>query len=142
MVNPPLALYLDMLQNGKALAFQTTVDANSEYWRKFAHELYNLRIDSKVIQDMPRSIKFVLALLRLSGNVDKNQVTEKGRFFVHDLTKTVVESLPFPVNNPFAVSNYTEYERLLGSAQALLLKRTQNTDPIIPLEKTSTTEMQ
>ena len=141
VVNPPLAAYLDMLQNGKALAFQTTVDTNSEYWRKFAHELYNLNIDPSVIQEMPRSIKFVLALLRLSGNVDGNQVTKKGRFFVHDLTKTVVESLPFPVNNPLAVSNYAEYERLLAAAQALLLKSDQTMDPKVSLKKTETTEI-
>ncbi|MFX1566711.1 MAG: radical SAM protein, partial [Promethearchaeota archaeon] len=120
-VNPPLALYLDMLQNGRAQAFQTTVDEKSEYWRKFAHELYNLHIDPKVIQDLPRSIKFVLSLLRLTRNVKHNQVTKKGQFFVHDLTKTVVESLPFPINNPLATRNYNEYEKLLTTAQALLL---------------------
>lgn len=123
MVNPPLPLYVDMLQNRKALAFQTTVDEASEHWRKFAHELYNLRLDPNVIQGLPRSIKFVLALLKLAGNVNGQLVTEKGRFFVHDLTKTVVESLPFPVNNPLAISNYKEYETLLGSAKALLLQK-------------------
>lgn len=123
MTNPPLALYLDMMQNGKALAFQTTVDENSEHWRIFAHELYNLRLNPNVIQDMPRSIKFVLSLLKLSRNVKGNEVTTKGRFFVHDLTKTVVESLPFPVNNPLAILNYEEYEKTLTAAQALLSKR-------------------
>ncbi|MFX1540201.1 MAG: hypothetical protein ACFFBX_05415, partial [Promethearchaeota archaeon] len=130
MVNPPLALYLDTIQNGKAKAFRTTVDENSEYWRKFAHELYNLRLDPKVIQEMPRSIKFVLSLLKLAGNVKGNEVTKRGRFFVHDLTKTVVESLPFPVNNPLAVSNYDEYEKHLTTAQMLLQKREQTLEPI------------
>ena len=120
MVNPPLALHLDMIQNEKAMAFQTTVDEASEHWRKFAHELYNLRLDPKVIHKLPRSIKFVLSLLRFAGNVKDIHVTPKGRFFVHDLTKTVVESLPFPVNNPAAISNYPEYENLLTSAQALI----------------------
>jgi oxygen-independent coproporphyrinogen-3 oxidase len=132
MVNPPLALYLDMLQNGRALAFQTTVDENSEHWRKFAHELYNLRLDPNVIQEMPRSIRFVLSLLRLAGNVKGNNVTEKGRFFVHDLTKTVVESLPFPVNNRLAIKNADEYERLLTAAQAILVSNTQSTKSIEP----------
>ncbi len=130
MVNPPLALYLHTIQNGKAKAFRTTVDENSEYWRKFAHELYNLRLDPKVIQEMPRSIKFVLSLLKLAGNVKGNEVTKRGRFFVHDLTKTVVESLPFPVNNPLAVSNYDEYEKHLTTAQMLLQKREQTLEPI------------
>jgi coproporphyrinogen III oxidase-like Fe-S oxidoreductase len=128
MVNPPLSLYLDMLGNGKALAFQTQVDETSEFWRKFAHELYNLQMDPKVIDEMPRSIKFVLSLLRLAGHVRGDQVTEKGRFFVHDLTKTVVESLPFPINNPLAILNYAEYENRLKSAQALLENRTSETE--------------
>jgi hypothetical protein len=55
-------------------------------------------------------------------------VTEKGRFFVHDLTKTVVESLPFPINNPLAILNYAEYENRLKSAQALLENRTSETE--------------
>jgi coproporphyrinogen III oxidase-like Fe-S oxidoreductase len=129
MVNPPLALYLDMLQNGKTLAFRTTVDENSEHWRIFAHELYNLRLDPKVIKEMPRSIKFVLSLLKLARNVKGDLVTQKGRFFVHDLTKTVVESLPFPVNNPLAVANYDEYEKLLATAQTILSKREHITEP-------------
>ncbi len=136
MVNPPLALYLDMLQNGKAYAFQTTVDEASEYWRKFAHELYNLRLDPNVIQRLPRSIKIVLALLKLAGNVNGQHVTAKGRFFVHDLTKTVVESLPFPVNNPSAISNYEEYEKRLASAKSLLLKKESTAEP----EKTPLTQ--
>ncbi len=130
MVNPPLALYLDMLQNGRSQAFRTTVDENSENWRKFAHELYNLRLDPKVIQEMPRSIKFVLSLLRLTGNVEGNQVTAKGRFFVHDLTKTVVESLPFPINNPLAISNYEEFDKLRIAAQAILLQKEITTEPV------------
>ncbi len=130
MVNPPFALYLDMLQNDKALAFQTTVDETSEDWRKFAHQLYNLRLDPKIIHELPKSIKFVLSLLKLTGNVKGTQVTPKGRFFVHDLTKTVVESLPFPVNNPSAIMNYEEYEKLLISAQALLLKKEQTSEPV------------
>ncbi len=127
-VNPPLPLYLDMLQNGKVQAFQTTVDEKSEHWRRFAHELYNLDLDAEIIQKLPRSIKFVLSLLRFAGNVKENHVTEKGRFFVHDLTKTVVESLPFPVNNPKAVLNYEEYEHRLDTTQALLLKGEPNNE--------------
>ncbi|MHA2405668.1 MAG: radical SAM protein [Candidatus Hermodarchaeia archaeon] len=129
IVNPPLALYMDMFENGKALGFQTTVDDASEHWRKFAHELYNLQLDPKVINGLPKSIRFVLSLLRLVGNVKGMQVTSKGRFFVHDLTKTVVESLPFPVNNPSAISNYKEYESLLISAKALLLKKGSGIEP-------------
>ncbi|MFX1509163.1 MAG: radical SAM protein [Promethearchaeota archaeon] len=130
MVNPPLPLYVDMQRNDKALAFQTKVDETSEFWRKFAHELYNLQMDSEVIEEMPRSIKFVLSILRFAGHVKGNEVTKKGRFFVHDLTKTVVESLPFPINNPLAIVNYPEYEALLESAQALLLNNASEVESL------------
>ncbi|MDO8122767.1 MAG: radical SAM protein [Candidatus Hermodarchaeota archaeon] len=130
IVNPPLPLYLDMLQNGRTRAFQTTVDEKSENWRKFGHELYNLCLDPKVIQDMPRSIKFILSLLKLTGNVKGDQVTQKGRFFVHDLTKTIVESLPFPVSNPAAIINFEEYQKELQAAQELLRIREKTEQPI------------
>jgi hypothetical protein len=74
----------------------------------------------------------MLSLLRLTGNVKDTHVTIKGRFFVHDLTKTVVESLPFPVNNPKAVLNYEEYDKLRDAAQTLLLKGGQNHEFIDP----------
>jgi coproporphyrinogen III oxidase-like Fe-S oxidoreductase len=123
IVTPPLALYLDMLQNGKARGFHTTVDMESEHWRKFGHELYNLQLNPQVIEQLPRSIKFVLGILKLAGYIKGRRVTPKGRFFVHDLTKTIVESLPFPVNNPDAIKNYTEYEQLNLTAQTLLQNR-------------------
>ena len=128
IVNPPLALYLEMLQNGKAMGFCTTVDENSEHWRKFGHELYNLELNPQVIEGMPRSIRFVLNLLKLARHIKGQHVTPKGRFFVHDLTKTIVESLPFPVNNPDAVTNFAEYEQLNLTAQTLLQNRVKQPD--------------
>ncbi|MFX1475632.1 MAG: radical SAM protein [Promethearchaeota archaeon] len=127
IVNPPLALYLDMLHKDHSLAFQTTVDEQSEYWRRFAHELYNLQLNSTVIKEMPRSIKFVLGLLRLAGHVRNGRVTEKGRFFVHDLTKTVVESLPFPVSNPSAITNLEDFERAQSAARHWLSPKAEVT---------------
>jgi coproporphyrinogen III oxidase-like Fe-S oxidoreductase len=139
IVNPPLALYLEMLQNGKAKGFCTTVDENSEHWRKFGHELYNLELNPHVIDSMPRSIKFVLGLLKLAGHIKGQRVTPKGRFFVHDLTKTIVESLPFPVNNPDAVKNFAEYQQLNLTAQTLLQNRVKQVkSPESPI----TTEVQ
>lgn len=123
IVNPPLELYLNMLQNGQPAAFQTMVDKKSEDWRKFAHELYNLYLEKQVMKRMPRSIKFVLALLKLAGYIRGDQVTKKGRFFVHDLTKTVVESLPFPVSNPAAIKNFEEYEQLRVTAHQMYLAK-------------------
>ena len=128
-INPPLALYLDMIQNGQPIAFRAQVDEAAEHWRKFAHELYNLVLDPRIISQMPRSIKFVYNLLRVAGYIQQNQITAKGRFFVHDLTKTVVESLPFPVSNPSAIANYSEYERHASAAQLLLSRTQEVTEP-------------
>ncbi len=137
IVNPPFALYLDMIQNEKTMGFQTTVDENSEYWRLFAHELYNLSLNPNVIKGMPQTIKFVLSLLKLARYVKDNQVTSKGRFFVHDLTKTVVESLPFPVSNPAAITNFDEYNRLQITAKELIAAqhRIAETELVSPMQK-------
>jgi hypothetical protein len=58
-----------------------------------------------------------MSLLRTGGHVDKNGVTKKGRLFVHDITKTVVETLPFPLSNPAVVDNWDDYERAKTSAK-------------------------
>ncbi|MFX0168266.1 MAG: radical SAM protein [Candidatus Hodarchaeota archaeon] len=129
VVNPPLALYLDMLQNGTAMGFCATVDESSEHWRRFGHELYNLQLNPQVIEKMPRSIKFVLRLLKLAGHIKGYRVTPKGRFFVHDLTKTIVESLPFPVNNPAAVANFEDYQQRYLTAHTLLNQRAKSLHP-------------
>ena len=116
-VNPPYSIYMNMINHNNPLAFQAKVDPQSESWRRFAHELYNLRINTHIISQMPKSVKFVYKLLQSSRYVRDNTITPKGRFFVHDLTKTVVENLPFPVNNPKAISNYPEYHALLIQSQ-------------------------
>ncbi|MDI6905474.1 MAG: hypothetical protein QMD13_08350 [Candidatus Bathyarchaeia archaeon] len=36
---------------------------------------------------------------------------------MHEITKTVVESLPFPLSNPKTIENRTEYEEALKTSQ-------------------------
>lgn len=59
----------------------------------------------------------MLHLLRVTGNVQGLRVTDKGRYVVHEITKTVVESLPFPLSNPKTIENRTEYEEALKTSQ-------------------------
>lgn len=116
VVNPSIVLYLDMLERGEWRAFRSEVDENSKVWRKFAHELYKLEMDAEKIERMPFLVRLFLSSLRLTGNLEGFSVTPKGRHFVHEITKSVVESLPFPLSNPEAVRNWDEYIQAEKSA--------------------------
>lgn len=117
VVNPPIEIYLKMLKQDKRFAFLSKLDEKAKFWRLFSHELYKLRIDPKTIAKMPFSVKLVLKLLKATGNVQGLRVTDKGRYFVHEITKTVVESLPFPLSNPSTIENFSEYKELLMTSQ-------------------------
>jgi len=116
VVNPPLQVYLDMMKNETSFGLVSEVDESADIWRKFAHQLYGLELDADSIEELPTSVKLLLGLLKLTGNVSKDKVTEKGRRFVHDVTKTVVETLPFPLSNPEAIKNLDEYHRMVELA--------------------------
>jgi coproporphyrinogen III oxidase-like Fe-S oxidoreductase len=113
VVNPPIDLYLKMLKENKRLVFHSELDEKAKVWRQFSHELYKLRINPTMIEGMRFSIKLVLHMLRVTGNVRGLSVTDKGRYFVHEITKTVVESLPFPLSKPNSIENRAEYEEAL-----------------------------
>ncbi len=112
-VNPPIELYLHTLKNGKRLAFYTQLDENAKAWRAFAHELYKLQLDPEVCDKLPLSVKIVLQILRATGYVKGFNVTNKGRYLVHEITKTAIETLPFPLNKPNRIKNISEYEEIL-----------------------------
>ena len=118
-VNPPIEIYLQMVNNDKRLAFHTELDGKAKVWRVFAHELYKLQLDPKVCSKMPLNIKMVLQVLRMTGYVKGFTVTDKGRYLVHEITKTVVETLPFPLSNPKRIENYGEYVESLKKVGAL-----------------------
>jgi len=119
IVNPPIEIYLQMIKNEKRLAFYTELDEKAKVWRAFAHELYKLQLDPKVCSELPLSIKMVLQILRTTGYVKGFTVTDKGRYLVHEITKTVVETLPFPLSNPKRIKNYDEYVESLKKANTL-----------------------
>ena len=118
-VNPPIELWLQSLNNSKRLAFHTRLDEESRAWRIFAHELYRLRLNPNIISKLPRKIRAILSILKITGYIKDLEVTEKGRYLVHELTKTVVESLPFPLNRPESVENYSEYLGALAEAHRI-----------------------
>ncbi|MEM4292886.1 MAG: radical SAM protein [Thermoplasmata archaeon] len=117
IVNPPIELYLESIKSRKRYAFYAELEEKAKSWRRFAHELYKLQLDPNVCTTLPPSIKFVFQIFRVAGYVKGYEVTKKGTYFVHDLTKTVVETLPFPLSNPKSIKNYEEYRETLEKAK-------------------------
>ncbi|MBD3286097.1 radical SAM protein [candidate division WOR-3 bacterium] len=105
IVNPELPVYI--ASNGKRTGFVAPKTEASDQWRRFARLVYDLRGPNG--QGFPAYINSFIALLRLSGFILNGCLTSKGIMFAHHITKSVVESLPFPVQNPDAVCNYSEY---------------------------------
>lgn len=100
IVNPPLDDYLKHIGEGKCYGFKISFDDGFDNWRRFAHNLYDLRMSKDFLKTMPFSIRTVANLLKLSGYLKGEEVAKKGRFFVHDLTINVIEKLPYPLGNP------------------------------------------
>jgi len=107
VVNPELDVYFKNYQNGRRMGFVAPKTRASDDWRKFARMLYDLRVDDT--SHLPSYIKFFLWILKLTGYIRHEIPTGRGRLFAHEITKAVVESLPFPVQNPGCVENYDEY---------------------------------
>jgi coproporphyrinogen III oxidase-like Fe-S oxidoreductase len=107
VVNLELDAYLKSMQNGHRMGFVAPKPKGTDEWRRFAGMLYDL--DCHKLTDVPRYMNFYLSLLRATGYGKHGRLTEKGTLFSHALTKEVVESLPFPIQNPAIVENYDEY---------------------------------
>jgi oxygen-independent coproporphyrinogen-3 oxidase len=108
VVNPELDVYLENIEQGKHLAFVARKVSGADEWRCFARMIYDLRINHKLA--LPAHIKGLVWLLKIAGYINnQGELTRKGRYYAHELTKAVVESLPFPVQNPACVENYEDY---------------------------------
>lgn len=108
-VNPELAPYLHGIREGRARGFVAPKNPAADEWRKFARMLYDLRVEPP--SDLPVLLKAFVGLLRELGYIRHGTWTAKGKIFAHEITKTVVESLPFPLQNPACVENYGDCER-------------------------------
>ena len=83
------------------MAYIAPKSAASEDWRNFARMVYDLQCHP--LQDVPPYINLFVRLLNALGYSRKGVLTCKGVLFAHEITKTVVESLPFPIQNPDCV---------------------------------------
>jgi len=107
IVNPDLFSYVFAIEKSKKMAFIAPKTKTTDDWRKFAKMIYDLRCEP--IDSLPEYINSYIKLLKTTGYCKNGHLTKKGIFFAHALTKTVVESLPFPLQNPSTVENYSDY---------------------------------
>jgi len=106
VVNPELDAYVKSMGQGQRVGFVASKGRASDGWRRFARMIYDLRLNGS---DLPFGIRLFTGVLRLCGHGKRGMLTRKGVMFAHEISKTVVESLPFPLQNPGCVENYDEY---------------------------------
>lgn len=105
VVNPGLDRYLK--NRNKKMGFIALKSKTTDEWRKFARMIYDLKCERS--KNVPFPIQFFVQVLERAGYCTNGALTKKGILFAHAITKTVVESLPFPLQNPECVKNYDEY---------------------------------
>jgi coproporphyrinogen III oxidase-like Fe-S oxidoreductase len=111
IVNPPIDLYIQNIKEKSPQALIAPVRPFARSWRHFAHNLSDMRINP--LGSYPRFLKFIIKLLKWTGYTKKGKLTPKGLLFSHYIMKSVVESLPFPLQNPSKIINYEEYRTAL-----------------------------
>ena len=107
VVNPELDVYLKNYKENKKMALVAEKDQSSDDWRIFARMLYDLK--GELDRDVFIGIRLLMQILKLSGYIKKKQLTRKGIIFTHTITKTVVENLPYPLQNTHYIENYEVY---------------------------------
>ena len=107
IVNPEVDAYLKSMSNGKRMGFVAEKQKAADDWRRFARKIYDLDVSD--FSELPGYIRTFGALLEMTDVIQNGILTDKGLKYAHQLTKTVVEALPFPVQNRGCVENYKEY---------------------------------
>lgn len=113
-VNPALKGYLESwVEQGPAYAFVNhhLKQRVQESWRKFGMMLYERRLHTR--RGFPLYLNFFIRLLQWSGHSRKGCLTERGLYFAHYLTRAVVETKNFPLQNPACVTNLPAARELL-----------------------------
>jgi len=107
VVNPEVGRYVENYEAGSAPRYGYLAEKSvaSEEWRKFAKMIYSLRCG--VSRNFPWYINAYVRLLIVNGLRKRRTLSGKGLFFAHRITKAVVESLPFPIQNRSCVEAET-----------------------------------
>ncbi|TXT55435.1 MAG: hypothetical protein BAJATHORv1_40348 [Candidatus Thorarchaeota archaeon] len=110
VVKPELDVWLEGIASGNLQSFVAPKTKSTDDWRRFANRIYDLKLETSY--KFPLYIRFFDFILRMSGYHKDGYLTDKGRYFSHEITKAVVESLPFPLQDPSCVENFHEYLEL------------------------------
>ncbi len=99
VVNPEVRRYLENYESGSPPRSGYVAEKSdaSEEWRKFAKMIYSFRCSTS--RNFPWYINAFVRLLILNGLRKRKTLSRKGLYFAHRITKAVVESLPFPIQN-------------------------------------------
>lgn len=106
VVNPPLDIYVDNIKNGSQMGFIAPKSKPANIMRRFAKMIYDLRCSD--MADFPLPVKIYVKILKFAGYSQNGFLTPKGTIFAHAITKTVVEALPMPIQNPSCVENWDD----------------------------------
>ncbi len=107
VVKPELAVWLKNIHKDESFSFIAPKKKSTDDWRKFANRIYDLKLENSY--RFPFYIRLFDFLLKVTGFYRNGYLSKKGRYFSHEITKAVVESLPFPIQNPDCVDNYEDY---------------------------------
>lgn len=108
MMNPEIPAYVQAMADGKRMGFLSIGSGSSKHMRALSKMMYDLDIDASV--RLPWYLRAFAACLNLCGYSEKGRFTRKGRFLSHEISKTAMESLPFPIQYPGCVRNLEAYE--------------------------------
>jgi coproporphyrinogen III oxidase-like Fe-S oxidoreductase len=108
MMNPEIPAYLQSMADGKRMGFVSTGSGSNKHMRALSKMIYDLDIAASV--RLPWHLRTFAACLNLCGYSTKGRFTKKGRYLSHQISKTAMESLPFPIQYPGCVKNLEAYE--------------------------------
>jgi len=108
MMNPEIPVYLQAMADGKRMGFLSTGSGSTKHMRTLSKMIYDLDIDSSI--RLPWYLRTFAACLNLCGYRTRGYFTKQGRFLSHEISKTAMESLPFPIQYPGCVKNAEVYE--------------------------------
>jgi hypothetical protein len=107
VINPTFQKYAHHLIQGHKMGLVAPRTKSSDYWKKFVRMISHLELHTST--EFPAFINLNILLMQMKGYAKDGELTKKGIYFAHRLTKMAFESLPFPLQNPTRIANYQTY---------------------------------
>lgn len=118
VMNPEIAPYMQALREGRRMAFISRRHNRGEALRDLSRMIYNLRL--RPLPHWPLGMRALAVTLVMAGYARNGNLTLRGRLMGHEMSRTVMEALPFAIQDPSSVENYAEYEEYRRRAQQAL----------------------